>query len=81
MIIYSLGNFLFDQLYPEDCRWGAILHVTLQGGRAVSVEAFPTVTEQGRVRPADPETAAAILTRLGPVGARWPRPYRQGYQR
>ena len=69
MIIYSLGNFLFDQLYPEDCRWGAILHVTLKNGRVLTVEAFPTVLERGRVRPADAETAAAILARLGLAGA------------
>jgi len=68
LVAYSLGNFLFDQSYPEDCRWGAILHVRLRGGRAVAVEAFPTVVERGRVRPADPETAAAILARLGPAG-------------
>jgi poly-gamma-glutamate capsule biosynthesis protein CapA/YwtB (metallophosphatase superfamily) len=65
LVAYSLGNFLFDQPYPEDCRWGAILHVTLRGGRAVAVEAFPTVAERGRVRPADPDTAAAICSRLG----------------
>ena len=81
LVAYSLGNFLFDQPYPEDCRWGAILRVTLQGGRAVAVEAFPTVAEQGRVRPADTETAADILARLGPVGARSPRPYTQRYWR
>jgi poly-gamma-glutamate synthesis protein (capsule biosynthesis protein) len=65
LVAYSLGNFLFDQPYPADCRQGAILHVTLRGAQILTVEAFPTVAERGRVRPADPETVAAILTRLG----------------
>ena len=65
LVAYSLGNFLFDQPYPQDCRWGAILRVTLRGGRAVAVEVVPTVAERGRVRPADEETRAAILERLG----------------
>ncbi|RLC57058.1 MAG: CapA family protein [Chloroflexota bacterium] len=64
LVAYSLGNFLFDQPYPADCRQGAILRVTLQGDCVVAVEAVPTVVEQGRVRPADPEDAAAILARL-----------------
>jgi len=63
-VAYSLGNFLFDQPYPADCRWGAILRVTLRGDRIVAVEALPTTVERGRVRPADPKTGAAILARL-----------------
>jgi poly-gamma-glutamate synthesis protein (capsule biosynthesis protein) len=70
LVAYSLGNFLFDQRYPADLRWGAILRVTLQGGQVVAVEAIPTVAEQGRVRRADVETEAMILDRLGP-GASW----------
>jgi poly-gamma-glutamate capsule biosynthesis protein CapA/YwtB (metallophosphatase superfamily) len=64
LVAYSLGNFLFDQPYPADCRWGVVLRITLWGDRIVAVEALPTVADQGRVRPADPEDAAAILTRL-----------------
>ncbi len=65
LVAYSLGNFLFDQPYPADCRWGAVLRVVFQGDRIVAVDALPTVVEQGRVRPAGPEDAAAILARLG----------------
>jgi poly-gamma-glutamate synthesis protein (capsule biosynthesis protein) len=65
LVAYSLGNFLFDQPYPQDCRWGAILQVAFRGGRAVAVEVVPTVTERGRVRPADGEARAAILERMG----------------
>lgn len=64
LVAYSLGNFLFDQRYPLDCRWGVILRVTLQDAQIVDVKAIPTVTENGRVRRADEATAAAILARL-----------------
>ncbi len=75
LVAYSLGNFLFDQPYPVDCRWGAILRVTFQedpivgrtNGRTFNVrtvEALPTVVARGRVTPAGPEDAAAILARL-----------------
>ena len=64
LVAYSLGNFLFDQPYPADCRWGAILRVTLRDDRIVAVEALPTVVERGHVIPASPETAAHIRTRL-----------------
>ncbi len=64
LVAYSLGNFLFDQPYPADCRWGAILRVMLRGDRIVAVEAVPTVVEHGSVRPADPEDAVTILARL-----------------
>jgi poly-gamma-glutamate capsule biosynthesis protein CapA/YwtB (metallophosphatase superfamily) len=53
LVAYSLGNFLFDQLYPIDCRWGAILRIILQGDRIVAVDVVPTMTDRGRVRPAD----------------------------
>ncbi len=64
LVAYSLGNFLFDQPYPADCRQGAILRVKLQGDRIVAVEVVPTVAERGRVRPAGPQDASAILARL-----------------
>ncbi len=64
LVAYSLGNFLFDQPYPAGCRRGAILRVTLQGDRIITVGAVPTVVEQGRVVPAGPEDSAAILARL-----------------
>ncbi len=64
LVVYSLGNFLFDQPYPADCRWGVVLRVTLRGDRVAAVEALPTVADGGRVSPAGPEDAAAILSRL-----------------
>ncbi|MBN1641199.1 MAG: CapA family protein [Anaerolineae bacterium] len=65
LVAYSLGNALFDQRYPLDCRWGAILRVTLQGAQVVALEAIPTVVEEGRVRRAEGDTAAEIAACLG----------------
>ncbi len=64
LVAYSLGNFLFDQSYPVDCRWGAILHVTLRGYDVANIAVTPTVFEKGCVRPAHSEEACAILKRL-----------------
>jgi len=64
LVAYSLGNFLFDQPYPADCRWGAVLRVAVQGDRIVAVDALPTVVQRGRVRRAASEDGAAILARL-----------------
>jgi len=67
LVAYSLGNFLFDQPYPADCRQGAILEVTLRGGRIFTVKILPTVVESGRTLPAGPQDAAAIYKRLCPT--------------
>ena len=71
LVAYSLGNFLFDQLYPMDCRWGAILWVAVRKGHIAAVWVTPTVIgtgiDQGRVILPDPETAAIIHYRLGMI--------------
>ena len=64
LVAYSLGNFLFDQPYPVDCRWGAILHITLREDRIVSVDPIPTVSYWGRVKLAGPDDGSAIFARL-----------------
>ena len=79
LVAYSLGNLLFDQPYPLDCRQGVILRVTrsMRGARSVrdtrsvrdrslTFELLPTVTEEGRVRPANTQEAQTILARLLP---------------
>jgi poly-gamma-glutamate synthesis protein (capsule biosynthesis protein) len=63
LVAYSLGNFLFDQPFP-DTRQGAILRITLDRGSITLVEAIPTVTRRGRVYLATGDQAAAILARL-----------------
>jgi poly-gamma-glutamate synthesis protein (capsule biosynthesis protein) len=63
LVAYSLGNFLFDQPFP-DTRQGAILRLTLDRGSITAVEAIPTVMRRGRVHPATGDEAAAILNKL-----------------
>ncbi|MBN1178636.1 MAG: CapA family protein [Anaerolineae bacterium] len=63
-VVYSLGNFLFDQPYPADCRQAAVLLVTVCDGRVCEVEVLPTTGNAGRVQPAAPQDAAAIHARL-----------------
>jgi poly-gamma-glutamate capsule biosynthesis protein CapA/YwtB (metallophosphatase superfamily) len=62
-VAYSLGNFLFDQPFP-DTRQGAILRIRLDRGSITAVEAIPTVTRYGRVELASGDAAAAVLERL-----------------
>lgn len=40
-IIYSLGNFVFDQMWSEETRLGAVATVTFGGGKIESVEFAP----------------------------------------
>jgi poly-gamma-glutamate synthesis protein (capsule biosynthesis protein) len=65
LVAYSLGNFLFDQPYPADCRQSALLRLTVEQAQIVAVEAVPTVIERGRVRRAAGKDAQAIARRLG----------------
>lgn len=65
LVAYSLGNFLFDQAWPRDCRWGAILFVTFGEDGIESYDVIPTVSERGRVYPAKPQDRAMIVRRLG----------------
>lgn len=63
LVLYSLGNLLFDQPYPA--AWlGAVVRVQLRG-ESVSACAVPTFTRAGRVHPARRPDARAALERLG----------------
>jgi poly-gamma-glutamate synthesis protein (capsule biosynthesis protein) len=66
LVAFSLGNFLFDQPFP-DTRQGAILRITVDRGSITAVEAVPTFVRRGCVRPAiaaGEEEAAAVLSKL-----------------
>jgi poly-gamma-glutamate synthesis protein (capsule biosynthesis protein) len=69
VVAYSLGNLLFDQPYPADCRQGAILLVDVCDGRIQGVEVIPTESVDGQVLVAGPDAAAAIHARLDPRGS------------
>ncbi|MDP9366741.1 MAG: CapA family protein, partial [Chloroflexota bacterium] len=36
-IVYSVGNFIFDQMYSVDTRQGLILEITLRGSQVVGI--------------------------------------------
>ncbi|EKD49494.1 MAG: hypothetical protein ACD_63C00125G0012 [uncultured bacterium] len=40
-IMYSLGNFVFDQMWSEDTRKGEIFKGTLENGKVKDIEFFP----------------------------------------
>jgi len=63
-VFYSLGNFIFDQWYP-DHRQGVILIVEFQGLDIIGYELIPThVDQDGQVFIAGSEEAAEILARI-----------------
>ncbi|WP_241191344.1 CapA family protein [Deinococcus psychrotolerans] len=63
LVLYSLGNLLLDQPYP-DARVGAVVRVTreLAGWSACAV---PTRYRAGRISPANGKERPRILARLG----------------
>ncbi len=63
LVAYSLGNFLFDQPFP-DTQQGAILRITLDRGSISAVALVPTITWHGRVHLATAVESAAILNRM-----------------
>jgi poly-gamma-glutamate capsule biosynthesis protein CapA/YwtB (metallophosphatase superfamily) len=68
-VFYGLGNFIFDQWYPE-YRQGVILLVKFKGTQYIGYELIPTHTNQdGQVRLADPEEAAEIIQRIEQTSA------------
>ncbi|MEN8243214.1 MAG: CapA family protein, partial [Chloroflexota bacterium] len=65
MAFYSLGNFVFDQIWSRDHQQGVILRVTFQETTMVGFEFFPTVVLQdGTVLLADEQEAAEIVDRI-----------------
>jgi poly-gamma-glutamate capsule biosynthesis protein CapA/YwtB (metallophosphatase superfamily) len=67
VVLYSLGNLLFDQMYPTDCRLGAVIILTIGDGRVRRLAILPTETVRGRVRRVDGDAAAVITARLLPA--------------
>ena len=56
LIVYSLGNFVFDKMYPEVVRRGNILTLTVQKNRLLAWELVPTrIGDWGEPRLLSPE--------------------------
>ena len=66
LVVYSLGNALFDQQTPPDVRWGALLSFTLDGEGVKSVNARPFEIDlrQAGLQEASADTAVKIFERL-----------------
>ncbi len=66
LVLYSLGNALFDQEGLADTRRSALIEVKIDPGGVESFQAFPFLIDaaRSRVMPADAESAAKIMDRL-----------------
>ncbi|ULH17165.1 CapA family protein (plasmid) [Deinococcus sp. KNUC1210] len=62
LVLYSLGNLLFDSKFPS-ARVAAVVRVRLDALHAAC--AIPTRSRAGRAELADPQEAAYALSRLG----------------
>lgn len=77
IIVYSLGNFVFDldaddlENLGERAFQSIVFYVTLDGDRVVEAHAEPVFIDvaENRPRPATPEEASAILARLDELDA------------
>jgi poly-gamma-glutamate capsule biosynthesis protein CapA/YwtB (metallophosphatase superfamily) len=69
LVMYSLGNALFDQIEPMDGRRGALLLVRFGSEGIQNVRALPFVIDPrgGQVLAADQAQASMIMERLGPL--------------
>lgn len=64
-VFYSLGNFVFDQIWARDHQQGVILKVMFEGTSIVDFEFIPTVVDQdGTVHLAAGEEKTEILERI-----------------
>lgn len=64
-IVYSLGNFIFDQAWSIETQQGMIAHVWMQGSQVLSIDLVPVFIEQEhRPRIMDPWEANPVLNRI-----------------
>jgi poly-gamma-glutamate synthesis protein (capsule biosynthesis protein) len=64
-VFYSLGNFVFDQIWARDHQQGVILLVTFERETIVNFELIPTVVDQdGTVHLAGVQEKNEILARI-----------------
>ena len=66
LVVYSLGNALFDQAAPPDARWGALLVASLDalGVKTIELHPFEIDPFAGVLKPSSPVTATKIRERL-----------------
>lgn len=68
LVLYSLGNAVFDQPGLVDTRRSAVLLVRLDQGGVIDVRAVPFMidVQHGRMASAEPRDSIAVMERLGP---------------
>lgn len=59
LVVYSLGNFVFDQYFSKETQEGMVLRAEI-GGDTVSYELVPVVSERSRTRSAKGDEARSI---------------------
>jgi poly-gamma-glutamate capsule biosynthesis protein CapA/YwtB (metallophosphatase superfamily) len=76
LVIYSLGNALFDQVEPMDGRRGAVVLLSFVKDEIQEVQALPFMIDprHGQVLAADETQAKVIMERLGPLAIQAPEP-------
>lgn len=69
IIMYSLGNFVFDQLFSEEVKTGLLAKIIFKVDGTVGAEFSPTVNEKSmQPRILDGQQRVDMLTRLGVPG-------------
>lgn len=64
-IVYSLGNFVFDQAWSIETQQGMIAHVWMRGSQALSIDLVPVFIEQEhRPRVMGPHEAVPVFNRV-----------------
>lgn len=65
LILYSLGNFVFDQFFSEDVRNGLVVRITLPNEGNPAVELFPARRDTIQVRIPEGEERVSMLKTMG----------------
>ena len=65
-ILYSLGNFIFDQMWSEETREGGIADITFTGNRITSLNIIPVkIFDFSQPQLMDQEAGSKVITRMG----------------
>lgn len=65
-IVYSLGNFVFDQMWSEETRLGAIAQITFDKDKIVKIDFMPVkIFDYAQPQILEGEQSEMILGRLG----------------
>jgi poly-gamma-glutamate synthesis protein (capsule biosynthesis protein) len=64
-IVYSLGNFVFDQRWSIETQQGMLAHLWMQGDKALELDLVPVwIEDQHKPRLMEAWEAAPVLERV-----------------